>query len=401
MSGLSRDARRLLIALLLVGLVGRIVLALSTYGVPFDIGAFPVVHNALHTDPLHLYAGERWPYPPGYFPWIVAAAHLQLWTGIALTDWVQLPSILADIAIAFIVQNVLGARGHGDRSRLVAAGLVAAGPVFVMVSGFHGQIDSIAILPAILGVLVWERHRGPRRALYAGLLIGVGGLIKTIPAVVAFALLPHMRSKRESVTLLAAAGLPLVLGFMPFALADPQSVKTAVLYRGLPGVGGISLAVQPNLGGVWLTDVPQPTNPVTVFLIDHGGAVAAPLLLATFAFVFWRKPEPIVGAALIYLSVWAFGINFFLQYLVWGIPFLLMAGYVREVAAAQLLIAPAVYLTYARPFAPGLAVDLFIVVSLGMWVTSVVGVVLLGRNAVARAPRGRARPRVSAAATAD
>jgi len=396
-AGLGPRARRCLWALLVGGLVVRLVMAFATYGVRFDVDAFLLVHNALHADPLHVYGVERWPYPPGYFPWIVISSKLQILTGVPLTDWVQVPAILADIAIAWIVQSVLGRRGHPSAERLLACGLVALGPIFVMISGFHGQIDSVAILPALLAVLVWERYRGPRRGLYAGLLIGVGGLIKTVPLVAVLALLPSARSRREGVTALAAALVPVALSFVPFAVVDFAHVQEALRYRGVPGVGGISLLVQPELANFWISNAPFAVpNGASSLLSDAGGAITAVALGAAIVFLFRRRPEPVVGIALLYMVVWAFGVNFFLQYLVWGIPFLLMAGYVREVAAAQLLILPAVVLAYGRPWSLGLAPGLFVVVSLGLWASAAAGLVILGRAPYVRAPGPRAAPSVHA-----
>jgi hypothetical protein len=42
-------------------------------------------------------------------------------------------------------------------------------------------------------------------------------------------------------------------------------------------------------------------------------------------------------------------VNFFLQYLVWGLPFLLARGHLRAVAAVQLALTPAMLLVYNAP----------------------------------------------------
>ncbi|MGI8845045.1 MAG: glycosyltransferase 87 family protein [Thermoleophilaceae bacterium] len=373
----------------MAGLLIRLVLAFSTFGVSFDVQAFQLVQQALHADPLHVYLdSDRWPYPPGFFPWILVSARLEILTHIELTDWVQLPSIAADIAIAWIVQHELGRRGHEPATRLWAAGLVALGPLFFMVSGFHGQIDSVAMLPAILAVLVWRRG-GSRRALHAGALVAVGGLIKTVPLLAVLALLPHARSRREAAGLVSIAVVPVVIAFLPFALADPVGVETALRYRGVPGVGGLSLLVQPDLAETWITGAPQVLNGATRFLVDRGGLVLAAALVGALAYLYRRRPEPVVGAAIVYLVVLAFGVNFFLQYLIWVIPFLLMAGYVREVAAVQLLVVPAVVLVYGRLWPPGPAWELFAVVSLGLWACALAGLTLMLRNPLARRPAAR------------
>ena len=179
-------------------------------------------------------------------------------------------------------------------------------------------------------------------------------------------------------------------------------MKTAVLYHGLPGVGGISLIAQPDLVNSWIAYQHVELSSLTLFLLDHCGTFTAVALALTFVAVFRLRPEPMVGGALIFLAVWAFGINFFLQYLVWGTPFLLMAGYVREVALGQLVVLPTVVLTYGLPWSPGLAPALFAGLSIAIWLCALIGFVLLLRRLRARPPGpDRRGPPVAAAAPAS
>lgn len=378
---MSTAGRRRLWALIVAGTAARAAVAFSTYGVGFDVDSYVLVREALADDPLHLYGDVgRWPYPPGFFLWILAVQPLEGATGLLFTDLVQVPAILADAAIAFLVQDYLGRHGAGERRRLAAAGLVALGPAFLVVSGYHGQIDSLAILPALLALAVWERPGARRRALAAGVLIGLGGVVKTVPLIVLLALLPRSRSLREGTILVGAALAIPFLATIPFAIADPDAVGDALRYRGVPGVGGISLLVQPNLARTWMNEVPVEGSDLTFLLLDWGGAVTAAVVLGVAAFLFRRRPGAAEGAALLYLAVWAFGINFFLQYVIWGFPFLLMAGYVREVALAQLAMIPAIVLVYLRPWEAPAAAYAYVPASLALWGASVAGFVLLARR---------------------
>ena len=381
MKALSVRGRRVLWTMLGVGLAARLVVAFTTVGVSFDVEAYSLVREALAADALHVYSETgRWPYPPGYFAWILPSGAIEDVTGLSFRDLVQVPPILADLAIAWLVQNELGRRGAEERTRLAAAALVVFGPAFFVVSGYHGQIDSIAILPAMAGVLLWQRSDDPRRALWAGLLIGTGGLLKTVPLIVVLALLPSARSRREGAALVVAAAILPVLAFLPFLLADPAGVEEALRYRGVPGVGGISLLVQPELARVWMNEAPVAGTGITFALLDWGGAITGVAIAAVAAFLMRFRPGPLEGAALLYLALWVFGINFFLQYLIWGFPFLLMAGYVREVALAQLLMLPATVLVYLRPWEAEAAAWAYIPASLGIWGASVAGLFLLGRQ---------------------
>jgi hypothetical protein len=368
-----------------VGLAARLVVAFTTVGVSFDVQAYSLVREALAADPLNVYSETgRWPYPPGYFAWILASAGIGDLTGLNFSDLVQVPPIIADLAIAWLVQDELGRRGATEPMRLAAAGLVLLGPAFLVISGYHGQIDSIAILPAVLGVLLWQRSDDPRRAIWVGLLIGLGGLLKTVPLIALLALLPSARSRREGATLIVAAAIMPVLAFLPFLAADPAGVEEALRYRGVPGVGGISLLVQPELARTWMNEVPVTGTGITFWLLDWGGPITAAALLSVTAFLFRFRPSPHEGVALLYLAVWVFGINFFLQYVIWGFPFLLMAGYVREVALAQALMLPATVLVYLRPWEAEAAAWAYVPASLGIWAGAAVGLFLLGRRIAGR-----------------
>ena len=170
---MSPRGARLLWAMVVLGLAARLVLAFAFYGQPYDQNSFAMVREALTHSPLDVYGsvGEfRWPYPPAYFLWIAAADGIADLTGLAFHGLVNVPAMAADVGIAWIVQAHLGRRGADENKRLAAAGLVLLGPAFIAISGYHGQIDSVAILPAVAAVALWDSG-GARRGLAAGLLL--------------------------------------------------------------------------------------------------------------------------------------------------------------------------------------------------------------------------------------
>ncbi len=170
------------------------------------------------------------------FPWILAADALAGVRG-QFHGWVQLPQIVAGAAIAWLVQDHLGRRGAGERIRLVAVALVALGPSFWIISGYHGQIDALAILFAVAALWFWERSEpGLRRAIVAGVLIGIGASFKTVPGLLLFALLPSVRSVREGAALVVPALAVPLIALVPWLVADfEQTVKSLRTHRALPG----------------------------------------------------------------------------------------------------------------------------------------------------------------------
>jgi hypothetical protein len=390
----SPGARRLLWAMIATGVVGRAVLGFETYGVGYDIDAVTAVERALEDDALQVYSAvnegdlNRWPYPAGFFPFVVLAGALADVAG-PFHGWIQVPQILADGAIAWLVQDFLGRRGASDRQRLAGAGLVALGPSFWIISGFHGQMDSIAILPAVAALWLWDRSPpGTRRALTAGLLVGVGAAMKSVPILMAVVLLASVRSRREAAALLLpAVAVPLLIT-APWLVADTRdTLHSFTSHRALPGFGGIGLIAQPELADFWLNRDRSELSPLSDFLMDNAGPILAVLMAPLMALVLWRRAEPVLAAAILWPALVLLNPGFGFQYVVWALPFALMAGYLRQVAVLQaVLFAPAALL-YWHPFGDN-PTAVYVAIMIAAWFACVAMVGVL----VARLARATCSP---------
>lgn len=390
---MSRGGRQLLWALLGVGTVVRLVVMALTSGQPYDMGSFHIVLNALRDNAFDTYSvvntsdGQfHWPYPPAFFPWILMAGHFAGTTALSFADLIRLPSIVADAAIAWLVQDFLGRRGATERRRLFAAGLVALGPSFIVISGYHGQIDALAILPAVGALWLWEHGDAGRRALLAGLLIGLGVALKTVPGLVLIALLPTVRSWREAARLIgAAAAVPLAM-LIPFFVSDPSGVRHLADYGGVPGAGGLTLLVQPDLARVLLAKAPHYSE-ASLTLYDYKGLVNAVALVTVGALVFVRRLSAPRAAVLVWLAVWSFGTGFLFQYLVWGLPFLLLDDHLVAAVVLQIVGLVAALLFYLSPWHSDTIVVVYVVLMLALWVGWVTGLIVLGMRSIRPPPR--------------
>ena len=384
---MSERGRRLLLWLLAAGLALRLGLAFGAEGAEYDIDSLRIVRDALGEDVLGVYGDVngagffRWPYPPGFFPLIAATGGLADLTGLPFHGCIQLPAIAADLAIAWLVQSMLGRRGADERTRLAAAAVVVLGPTFLAVSGYHGQIDSVAILGPLAALAVWERD-GVNRALGAGLLIGLGGTVKTFPLVMLLAFLPWVRSRREAVTLFAVPAIVLAVSLAPFLIAHRHDTTRSLENRGFPGLGGISMLAEPELARAAITGAsPGAPNAVTDFFLDRGGVIVALVTLAIGAFLLWARPPPLQGAVILWLGLYAFGLNFTLQYAVWLLPFLVLQRRLRTALLIQLLLLPAAVVFYGAPWEGGLEWTLYVAVMAGAWAAFVALLALEVRRA--------------------
>ena len=390
-----------------VGLLGRLALAAATYGVRYDMDSLTIVGNALSVHPLHVYTivndhpYNRWPYPPGFLPIIALARAGARVTATAFHLWVKLPEILADSACAWLVGDLLARRGATTRTRLVAVALVAFGPAFWMISAYHGQIDPLAILTAVAALWVWERWpASSRRAVWAGVLIGIGISMKTVPGLMLFALLPTARSRRQAVTLVAVAAAVAVASVIPFLLVDPHGLLEALrTNRTLPGMGGLSLVLQPGLAALWLHGSAVRVDALNRSLFAHEQPVAALLVAPALIVVILRRVEAVRAAAVLYLALVLFVIGFGPQYQVWALPFALIAGLLWQVALVQVALFVSEAILYWHPFGQA-PTDVYVPIMIGLWAILFVALVgwlvrlwrKTGAKTLVRAPATAAVP---------
>ena len=395
---------RMLVGLIALGTAVRLALALGTDGNEFDLSSFNVVGGFL-TDghPLDVYSQGtadpplvRWPYPPLFFPVIVLLRGIAGHSPLAVDDLVRLVFIAGDALLAYLVFRMLRARDGDDRRALAGAGVVALGPSLIAVSGFHGQLDTLAWTPAVAALYVWDRG-GERRGVWAGLLIGLAAGLKTVPIVLVAALWPSARDHRERiVSSLVAAAVPAV-ALMPFLAADHAGVTDAVNYRGLPGFGGLSLLVQPDLAVSWLSREPVHQTGLTQTLQDMNVVLVAAAALATAA-VCWRaRPAAPRAAVMLVLAVAIAGVNFNVTYAAWIAILLVAAGMLREAIALQAwLLVPTVLAEASRSVDGGwpeaVVRWVYVPMMIGVLLAFVVGWARMMRGELAAAGAGEPAP---------
>ena len=86
--------------------------------------------------------------------------------GLRFDGWIQLPAVLADAGIALgVLWQLLRCAARPSGCGSARRALVMFGPSFLLVSGYHGQIDSLAILPAVGRAARVGARRGAARAV--------------------------------------------------------------------------------------------------------------------------------------------------------------------------------------------------------------------------------------------
>ena len=173
-------------------------------------------------------APRLYPYPPVWI-WIEAASEwISRGTGLPFPLLVKLPVLAAEIAIVVLLARWGAERGGAARW---APWLYALHPVAILVSGFHGQFDSLALLMLLLAIRASARGRHHAAAL----ALAAGIAIKSFPVLALPLLVLRVDGARARARFTALALGPVALLLIPFVLDDAGAVG-----RELFGYGGVA-----------------------------------------------------------------------------------------------------------------------------------------------------------------
>ena len=354
-----------LLSLLAAAALARLILIVLAPGEFYDAENIARVGQAFLDAPLHVYHVNvdpgayqgsptyPWPYLPAFLPLAGGLHWLSDHVGVGISRLDRSLMVAADLALAWLMHWALGRRGSSDRERLQGAALVAFGPVFIAVTGMHGQIDALAWLPAVAAVALWMLRPDRERALACGLLIGLGIALKTTPGLALVALAPTARDRRELLRLFAAAAAVAGALLVPFVLGGPDGLSAIADYRGFAGRAGLTSLLQPRLALHALNGPEVPYSPTTTFLLDHAGVILA-LVLSPVAVVIWiRRLAPAIAVAALVLAFYIASPAILPQYWVWLVPFLILAGHLRAALGYQLALLPLLIANYGFLQEPG------------------------------------------------
>lgn len=303
-----------------VGLAVKLLLALKTYGTNdvYSYQQFAVWSHYLGVD---LYrADPLFNHPPSMIHLLQAMNWLSGITAIPFSFWLRLPAVLADAVNLWLVWKLLGERVR-ERSIFWALALLAISPTLILISGFHGNTDSVVIFFVLLSVYLVERDAS---VWAAGAALGLAHCVKIYPLIAAPAIILNLRGWRERVKFCAAAGVVVLAGWSPFVFQAPRVVLGQVFgYRSAYGMWGIAYLLDQLA-----TYAPRLTPLNTAF--QHLGAYLALGLVCLASWKMSRAKEkpPLfsqVGFAfLLFLTVSS---GFGVQYLAWLAPWVVEQGW--------------------------------------------------------------------------
>jgi hypothetical protein len=319
----STGAGRRLLPWLLVALVLRVALTLTTYGsndaAAWDsFAAWIRDHGRADLYRYWIPVGrggevlyeERFNHPPFVIGVLDALGRVADRTGVEVHTSLRLLDALADLGTLLLLARLLPAHGGNGTARLAVAALA---PAWLFVSAFHANTDPWMVFFLVAAAYLLERRRA---MVLGGLALGVAASVKVLPALLLPAVLLGLDGPRDRLrVVLAAAGFWLVTA-LPWLLAAPGELWRALFgYGSIYGHWGLSLLLRRcGLGG----------SAVDALFASHGRWLpAAALLLLAVALNRRRPPPPLLLQLGLLLATFLFLTpGFGIQYLAWLAPWL-------------------------------------------------------------------------------
>jgi len=230
--------------------------------------------------------------------------------------WLRLPGILADICSFFLVSRLL-AKLWPDRSHFWALLGMILCPTAILISGYHGNTDSVMIFLVLLSIYFNEKP-------WAGLIFGLALCVKVLPLAFAPAIIFCLPWKK-SFRFFSLAAATFILCSMPYLAQDPSAVGSTVFgYSSIYGEWGFT-----QLATLFFPDPPSYLH--GAFDVQGSHLIFAQILkivlMGAIIFTSFRFRKNLYLACGIITGLLLFlAPGFGTQYLVWLVPFVPALG---------------------------------------------------------------------------
>lgn len=307
---------RLVLGTAIAALALKLYLAWTTIGTN-DVPAFWFfLQEYRGSGAILLYEKDReFNHPPFVIHWLMGLRWIHLYTGVSPWFCLRLPPILADFGSVLLVARLLGARLSLPSVRF-GLYLVAAAPISVMVSGFHGNNDSVMIFFLLVSILLLERSRP---AWLAGIAMGMAVNMKVVPLAFWPAFLLWLPGWRKRFEYFGAAIAVIVVASSPTIFEAPALLARRVLgYPSSYGQWGISRLLDS-----------APSLRMVSHAFEEGGRfflAAALVAIAAWMNLGRSKPGLPRQVGVLAFAFLALTPGFGVQYLAWLVPWIAGIG---------------------------------------------------------------------------
>lgn len=211
----------------------------------------PAIYTPLVAD-LRLYMMVGYPLLAGITPYELrtgAYSYPPLWMwaeagGVWISEFFQIPFqiiikiplIISDCLIVLLIYVL--AKKYGHKSAFLLGLFYALNPVSIIITGFHGQFDTLMILMILLSIytLKWSKR------WMSPLFLGIAIALKSFPVLlVPFFLLENNKSNYDKIKYLLFSLAPVTILLLPYLISDFEGVsKVLFSYTGFPDHGWVA-----------------------------------------------------------------------------------------------------------------------------------------------------------------
>lgn len=303
------------------GLITRMVIAANVPG-PADVRIFEAFAKAITVHgPVGIYAhplpGQPVYNHPPLAGWMLLGLNGLTELGMSFSTLIRAPASIADFFCALLVFEIVRRRATLRTAVLCGVG-VAASPVLIATSGYHGNTDAVAVVFALAAAHLLADRKSP---LAAGVAAALSISVKFIPVVVIPALfIAALRGGRPAVVRFGAAfaAVSALVWGPPLVTVGRQLVENVLEYAG----GSYRL-----WGLVRFADVLSLPESFITFMQGGGHFLFVLVCVAAGARLAWLRPAQLPGVVaatlgLLLLLSTASG----LQYLTWAAAGMFVLG---------------------------------------------------------------------------
>jgi hypothetical protein len=318
---------RLGLAIAALAFALRLIPAVLAYGTS-DVSTWELLGRLLLSGE-NFYATQLHNWPVLWIYFCAAAVLIHDATGLPFFTLIKLPPIAADAAIAFVLYR-LSARTHPSPRRASTIGLTyALNPVSILISGYHGQFDSLMLAPTLLAcsTLSNQLTKSRKTQLGAALALGLGIWFKPVPLLLLPILLPRLATWRDRALFTVLAAAPAALGTLPYFVRWPTDVAANFFgYSSWFGQWGYPVAwmvVEYVRNGTipwWLPDQAFVSRPLHLMYLA-GRFILVAALVGAWWLIYRRRIELLRAVSAIFAVFYVATSGFGVQYLLWIVPF--------------------------------------------------------------------------------
>ncbi len=229
----------LFFVLFISGLLVRLFLAAHYYG-NFDQESYEIVANIMQNGGNVYAETTRYNYSPFWFNLLLFLKNLSDISSLPFHFVVRAFLTISDLILAILI----GYTAHqNQKGTFVKAFLVYwLNPVAILIIGFHGQFDTLALIPLFVAVILTNKENRKTPILWILILGTLSLIIKHITLFAVLILFFRVAKNKLLGVLLSMGSLAgFLLSFFPFLITNPIEILVNVFrYSGIKGQYGLS-----------------------------------------------------------------------------------------------------------------------------------------------------------------